>query len=122
MAAADQPAKPTELGAPLCAEACAATLQLPVKPSPVVLEGFSLRLEPYDEAAHAPQLYAVSCGAAALGHPRYDADALLWRYLLSAGLLPAPVPRWMARTRDCRPPSSSCTSARAQMRRTGGHG
>jgi RimJ/RimL family protein N-acetyltransferase len=86
MAAASSESKPAELGAPLSPEACAATLQLPVKPSPAVLEGYSLRLEPFDEATPAAALYAVSCGAAALGHPRYDADALLWRYLLSAGL------------------------------------
>lgn len=59
---------------------------LPLKPAPVTLRGRFVTLVPYEEAAHLDALYAVSCGAPALGHPAYDWDTDLWRYLLIPSL------------------------------------
>ncbi|MDQ3701736.1 MAG: GNAT family N-acetyltransferase [Chloroflexota bacterium] len=59
---------------------------LPLKPSPVTLEGPSVRLVPLDLARHAEPLHAVSNGTpVSLVERRveaYDADALIWRYML----------------------------------------
>jgi RimJ/RimL family protein N-acetyltransferase len=59
----------------------AARALLPVKPEGVTLRGRFMTLAPYDARAHAGGLYRALYGAAFAGHPAYDAEALVWRYL-----------------------------------------
>lgn len=59
---------------------------LPLKPTPVQLDGRFVRLAPL-ALHHAPALFAHANGApvelAGRAHPAYDADSLIWRYLFS---------------------------------------
>jgi RimJ/RimL family protein N-acetyltransferase len=70
---------------PLAEDVLARRGSLPLKPSPVVLEGKRFRLEPLDLARDVPTLFARSNGqATSLGNRQieaYDADALIWRYM-----------------------------------------
>ena len=66
---------------------------LPVKPSPVTLRGGDIDLVPYDEATHASALFHALSGAAALGHPAYDANEKVWQFMaMPAPDLAAPPP------------------------------
>ncbi len=75
-----------EMPAPLPADVLERRACLPLKPEPVVLCGDFVRLEPVDIERHLKGLWAVSNGSPiALGGrwlDAYDADALIWRYLL----------------------------------------
>lgn len=75
-----------ELGDVVLVERYARTAAQPKKPAPVTLRGPTIVLVPYEAVAHDRALYAVFCGAPALGHPAYDADALVWRFSLSPAL------------------------------------
>jgi RimJ/RimL family protein N-acetyltransferase len=70
---------------PLAEDVLARRGSLPLKPSPVVLEGKRFRLELLDLARDVPTLFARSNGqAASLGNRQidsYDADKLIWRYM-----------------------------------------
>jgi RimJ/RimL family protein N-acetyltransferase len=70
----------------LPADTLARRAQLPLKPAPMTLTGAVVRLTPLDLGRDAAALHAVSNGTpAALGArraPAYDADALIWRYML----------------------------------------
>lgn len=73
---------------PLPEELLANRQNLPIKPTPVKLEGHFVRLLPYDEARDLEALYKISNGSSVtLGNHHvdaYDADALIWRWM-SAG-------------------------------------
>lgn len=75
-----------EMLAPLPAEVLERRARLPLKPEPVVLRGDHVRLEPVDIERHLAGLYALSDGSPIALEGRslgaYDADALIWRYLL----------------------------------------
>ena len=75
--------KESELGTQLCIKQLALSKSLPLKPDAKVLKGRFITLEPYDEASHFEQLYEVCSGRPVYGHPAYDWDAGLWRFLLS---------------------------------------
>jgi RimJ/RimL family protein N-acetyltransferase len=70
---------------PLAEDVLARRSSLPLKPSPVVLEGQRFRLQPLDLARDVPPLFARSNGQAIqLGNRRieaYDAEMLVWRYM-----------------------------------------
>jgi RimJ/RimL family protein N-acetyltransferase len=70
---------------PLADEILARRSNLPLKPSPVILEGKRVRLQPLDLSRDVPLLFARSNGqAASLGErsiEAYDADRLIWRYM-----------------------------------------
>jgi hypothetical protein len=40
-----------------------------------------LQLEPYNASKHLPLLFAALNGSPYAGHPAYDAEALVWRYI-----------------------------------------
>jgi RimJ/RimL family protein N-acetyltransferase len=63
-------------------------------------------LVPYDAAAHGPALLAALHGAAYAGHPAYDAEALVWRYLGGVREQPAAALAWLASLRDA--PDARC--------------
>jgi len=60
--------------------------QLPLKPDPVTLAGERVRLLPLDLERDTAALYAVSNGqpisVGERSHPAYDAERLIWRYML----------------------------------------
>lgn len=73
------------VGEPLPADQLAKRATLPLKPSPVTLEGRFVRLQPLDVARDAEKLFAISNGQPVTMGDRhtdaYDADALIWRYM-----------------------------------------
>ncbi len=66
-------------------ETLALRQQLPLKPSPVLLQGRTIRLEPLDLARDGATLYAISTGAPVtipgIEFPAFDAEELIWRWL-----------------------------------------
>ena len=79
------PTDPYPLGPLLPAEVLARMQSLPLRPTPVALEGRRIRLVPTDPDRDAAPLHAVSNGTpidlGGLHCPAYDADALVWRYI-----------------------------------------
>jgi hypothetical protein len=53
----------------------------PAKLPPITLTGTHVELVPMDVDADADELFAASNGSEFMGHPRYDDDADLWRYM-----------------------------------------
>lgn len=66
---------------PLPADVLARRDRLPVKPAAVVLTGQLVELRPLDLDGDSDALHAVSCGAAFAGHPAYDPDERVWRWM-----------------------------------------
>ncbi len=60
---------------------------LPVKPQPVILTGTTVRLVPVDVDRDAAELYAISngnpCSLGARSVESYDAEELIWRFMLN---------------------------------------
>jgi RimJ/RimL family protein N-acetyltransferase len=80
--ASDDPRFP--LSPPLPPAVLARVRDTPLKPEPVTLPGRFVVLEPYSSAAHIPSLWAGLNGGPYLGHPAYDHEALVWRYIWGA--------------------------------------
>jgi RimJ/RimL family protein N-acetyltransferase len=99
MAAA--PAGRGPLDPPVSAAALALTRALPLKPEAVVLRGRFVDLVPYDACAgDAGSVWAATGGGGHLGHPPYDAEALVWRYLWGAPATPAELEARLHKARD----------------------
>jgi RimJ/RimL family protein N-acetyltransferase len=54
---------------------------LKLKPEAASLSGRFITLEPYDDLLHLDGLAKALLGESYLGHPSYDAEMLIWRYL-----------------------------------------
>jgi hypothetical protein len=72
------------LDAPVGDAALARSRSLPAKPEAVTLRGRFLDLVPYDPSCHLAALWSLMNGSPALGHPKYDPEGLVWRYLWGA--------------------------------------
>lgn len=83
------PARPKtsmgDLGPLLDAAVLARRLELPLKPDGAEIRGRFVHLTPYDTKAHDDVLHALFDGRSVLGHPAFDADALVWRYMRGGG-------------------------------------
>lgn len=69
------------LGYVVPADVLAKRAHLPLKPEPVRLAGRWVELVAYEAAQHADGLHSALSGHAHAGHPAYDAEALVWRFL-----------------------------------------
>jgi RimJ/RimL family protein N-acetyltransferase len=73
------------LGEKLPAGVLAQTRRLPLKPEAFVLRGRFVEITGFDVDRDLPDVSAALSGAPYAGFPAYDAPALIWRYLRSAG-------------------------------------
>ena len=78
------------MGEPIPAFQLLAAQRLAARPEPGVLFGKFVSLTPYEEQSHGAALHAAVNGDAYLGHPSYDANELIHKFLLTPTLDPPP--------------------------------
>ena len=82
-------------------EVLSARGSLKLKPDPVFLSGRFVLLEPYDELKHLDALSNALLGDAYLGHPTYDAEMLIWRYLWGSPISKVGLKERLAESANC---------------------